>query len=55
MRFRRNCKRITIRPFSIFEKAILASQNDEKIKDYQHDIERCRMKQEILGKHNQEK
>lgn len=37
-----------------FEKAILASQNDEKIKDYQHDIERCRMKQEILGKHNEE-
>jgi hypothetical protein len=30
-----------------FEKAILASQNDEKIKDYRQDIERCQMKTEI--------
>jgi len=34
-----------------FEKAILASQNDEKIKDYRHDIERCQMKTEIRKKH----
>ena len=27
-----------------FEKAILSSQNDEKIKDYKQDIERCEMK-----------
>lgn len=35
-----------------FEKAILSSQNDEKIKDYKLDIERCEMKVEILGKHS---
>jgi tetratricopeptide (TPR) repeat protein len=34
-----------------FEKAILSSQNDEKIKDYKHDIERCEMKKEISKKH----
>jgi len=36
-----------------FEKAILASQNDEKIKDYKQDIERCRMKMEIKDRHQQ--
>ena len=36
-----------------FEKAILASQNDEKIKDYRNDIERCLMKTEIKKKHEQ--
>jgi tetratricopeptide (TPR) repeat protein len=30
-----------------FEKAILSSQNDEKIKDYKLDIERCEMKMDI--------
>jgi tetratricopeptide (TPR) repeat protein len=30
-----------------FESAILASQNDDKIKDFKQDIERCRMKMEI--------
>jgi len=34
-----------------FEKAILASQNDDKIKDYKGDIERCEMKAEIRKKH----
>ncbi len=34
-----------------FEKAILASQNDEKIKDYRQDIERCEMKAVIAKKH----
>jgi tetratricopeptide (TPR) repeat protein len=34
-----------------FEKAILASQNDEKIKDYKQDIERCNMKMQINMKH----
>ena len=34
-----------------FEKAILASQNDEKIKDYRNDIERVEMKREIMIKH----
>jgi tetratricopeptide (TPR) repeat protein len=34
-----------------FEKAILSSQNDEKIKDYKQDIERCQMKMEINNKH----
>ncbi len=34
-----------------FEMAILASQNDEKIKDYRQDIERCGMKMEIRKKH----
>jgi tetratricopeptide (TPR) repeat protein len=34
-----------------FEKAILASQNDDKIKDYKTDIERCEMKREIHKKH----
>ncbi|MBS1916387.1 MAG: hypothetical protein JST87_08910 [Bacteroidetes bacterium] len=34
-----------------FEKAILASQNDEKIKDYKQDIERCKMKTEIKSRH----
>ena len=37
-----------------FEKAILAGQNDEKIKDYRQDIERCQMKTEILKKHKDE-
>ena len=37
-----------------FEKAILASQNDEKIKDYKHDIERCNMKTQINKKHGEE-
>jgi tetratricopeptide (TPR) repeat protein len=36
-----------------FEKAILSSQNDEKIKDYKHDIERCEMKKEISKKHEE--
>jgi tetratricopeptide (TPR) repeat protein len=35
-----------------FEKAILASQNDEKIKDYRNDIERVEMKREIAIKHS---
>lgn len=34
-----------------FEKAILTSQHDEKIKDYRLDIERCEMKAEIAKKH----
>jgi tetratricopeptide (TPR) repeat protein len=34
-----------------FQKAILSSQNDEKIKDYKLDIERCEMKMEIKRKH----
>jgi len=34
-----------------FEKAILASQNDEKIKYYRIDIERVEMKTEIAKKH----
>jgi tetratricopeptide (TPR) repeat protein len=34
-----------------FEKAILSSQHDEKIKDYRQDIERCQMKTEIFKKH----
>jgi tetratricopeptide (TPR) repeat protein len=34
-----------------FEKAILVSQNEEKIKDLKLDIERCRMKIEILQRH----
>ena len=37
-----------------FEKAIMASQNDEKIKDYRSDIERCQMKTEIFIKHQAE-
>jgi tetratricopeptide (TPR) repeat protein len=36
-----------------FEKAILASQNDEKIKDYRQDIERCQMKKEIRQRHQE--
>ena len=36
-----------------FEKAILASQNDEKIKDYKQDIERCKMKTEIKNRHQE--
>jgi tetratricopeptide (TPR) repeat protein len=36
-----------------FEKAILASQNDDKIKDYKQDIDRCKMKTEIKGRHQQ--
>jgi tetratricopeptide (TPR) repeat protein len=35
-----------------FEKAILVSQNDEKIKDYRNDIERVEMKREIAIKHS---
>ena len=35
-----------------FEKAILASQNDDKIKDYRQDIERIEMKMEICKKHS---
>jgi tetratricopeptide (TPR) repeat protein len=34
-----------------FEKAILSSQHDEKIKDYRQDIDRCQMKKEIFKKH----
>jgi tetratricopeptide (TPR) repeat protein len=34
-----------------FEKAILISQHDDKIKDYKQDIERCEMKTEIRKKH----
>ena len=34
-----------------FEKAILSSQNDDKIKDYKQDIERCEMKMGIRKKH----
>jgi tetratricopeptide (TPR) repeat protein len=34
-----------------FEKAILGSQNEEKIKDYKADIERCNMKKELHKKH----
>ena len=34
-----------------FEKAILSSQNDEKIKDYRQDIERCEAKKEIVQRH----
>jgi tetratricopeptide (TPR) repeat protein len=37
-----------------FEKAILGSQNDEKIKDYKQDIERCQMKMEINKTHQKE-
>ena len=33
------------------ERAILSSQNDEKIKDYKLDIERCEMKMGIQQKH----
>jgi tetratricopeptide (TPR) repeat protein len=33
---------------SEYENAILISLNDEKIKDYNADIERCKMKMEIL-------
>ncbi len=36
-----------------FERAVLASQNDEKIKDYNQDIERCNMKMQISKKHDQ--
>jgi hypothetical protein len=36
-----------------FEKAILSSQNDEKIKDYKQDIERCQMKMEINKRHRE--
>jgi hypothetical protein len=36
-----------------FEKAILASQNDDKIKDYRSDIERCQMKMDIRKKHGE--
>jgi tetratricopeptide (TPR) repeat protein len=36
-----------------FEKAILNSQNDDKIKDYGQDIERCEMKMKISNKHEQ--
>jgi tetratricopeptide (TPR) repeat protein len=34
-----------------FEKAILVSQSDEKIKDFKQDIERCKMKMEIKERH----
>ncbi|HEV3249689.1 MAG TPA: hypothetical protein VGZ71_01975 [Puia sp.] len=37
-----------------FEKAILSSQNDEKIKDYKQDIERCQMKIEINKRHKEQ-
>ena len=36
-----------------FEKAILATQSDDKIKDFKQDIERCRMKMEIRGRHKE--
>jgi tetratricopeptide (TPR) repeat protein len=35
-----------------FEKAILTSQNDDKVKDYKQDIDRCEMKMEIKKKHD---
>jgi tetratricopeptide (TPR) repeat protein len=35
-----------------FEKAIMASHNDEKIRDYRLDIDRCVMKAAILKKHS---
>lgn len=35
---------------SAYEKAILSSLNDDKIKMYNDDIERCRNKQEILSR-----
>jgi len=38
-----------------FEKAILSSQNDEKIKDYKQDIERCEMKTGIKSRHTESK
>jgi tetratricopeptide (TPR) repeat protein len=34
-----------------FEKAMLVSQHDEKIRDFKLDIERCEMKREIWKKH----
>jgi tetratricopeptide (TPR) repeat protein len=34
-----------------YEKAILVSLNDEKIKDYRNDIERCNSKQELPKNH----
>ena len=36
-----------------FEKAILNSLNDEKIKEYHSDIERCRKKIEIIINHKE--
>ena len=38
---------------SCFEKAILNSLNDEKIKEYHADIERCRKKIEIIINHKE--
>jgi len=38
---------------SCFEKAILNSLNDDKIKDYHQDIERCRKKIEIIINHKE--
>lgn len=38
---------------SCFEKAILNSLNDDKIKDYHADIERCRKKIEIMVSHKE--
>ena len=34
-----------------FEKAILVSQSDDKIKDFKQDIERCKIKTEIKERH----
>jgi hypothetical protein len=34
-----------------FEKAILVSLNDEKIKEYRNDIDRCRKKVELVLNH----
>lgn len=36
-----------------FEKAILHSLNDDKIKDYHADVERCRKKTEIMVNHKE--
>jgi hypothetical protein len=38
---------------SCFEKAILNSLNDDKIKEYHQDIERCRKKIEIIINHKE--
>jgi hypothetical protein len=37
---------------SLFEKAILYTLNDEKIKGYKEDIARCEEKRELLVKHS---
>jgi len=42
-----------MRKRSLFREAILASQNDDKIKDYRSDIDRCQMKTEIRKTHGE--